>query len=584
MHRLRKLTATAFIHRNPIDVIVHVSIYLISFDSIAPFSLLPPTLFRPHTWSFLPSILIPFTSSRLLSSFTDAYSPPGFTPAKPTLDTNDASTSTSASNPNKLTPLHHRRSFSFSFAQPTASSVAKAAPGSPEKDKRRSILPSSSNNNPGSSSNANTSTSVKPASTSTPLNSSLSSLSLALQKLSMPVPSRPGTSLGVHTAGSEGRGVRAASVEASTSTSTPATSSARPPAPTSHPRPASVAAAAPMQRSATVGDLLFKTPAQPQPRQTTQALGSTSAARPPETKTRISVHEGLVAGKPKGKISFGRSAAAAGPSSSAGTTFRPGGFAPAGAGGSRVFARASKKTSLPVVEGSPVKPGGGAGDADGEEGEGRVNREGASLIERAVERQRGGAVSGDETKAGPSGAVGEASRSDATTAGETTDPPAHAGTTMQAPSAVPLKRDNSRRASLALRLMRDQIAHPSPQAPPHTPVASGSGSADVGAQEGPSADSAPPKRAPSAYRFNLRERPEPKSAPAALKRSASGSGAHVGRGKRVSAEGEGEGGTPERMRGVLRECTVFVDVRTDDGDDAGALFVDMLADMGAKVR
>ena len=34
----------------------------------------------------------------------------------------------------------------------------------------------------------------------------------------------------------------------------------------------------------------------------------------------------------------------------------------------------------------------------------------------------------------------------------------------------------------------------------------------------------------------------------------------------------------------MRECTVFVDVRTDDGDDAGALFVDMLVDMGAKVR
>ena len=348
-----------------------------------------------------------------------------------------------------------------------------------------------------------------------------------------------------------------------------------------------------MHRSATVGDLLFKTPAQPQPRQTTQALGSTSTARPPETKKRISVHEGLVAGKPKGKISFGRSAAAAGPSSSSGSTFRPGGSAPAAAGGSRVFARASKKTSLPVVEGSPVKPGGSAdgGDGDGEgEQEGRVNEEGASLIERAVERQRGGAAAEDEAKAGPFGAAGEArpGHPDATATnagtGETTDPPARAGTSMQAPSAVPLKRDNSRRASLALRLMRDQIAHPSPQAAPQTPVASGSGSANAVAQEGSSADSAPPKRPPSAYRFNLRERPEPKSAPAALKRSASGSGAHVGRGKRVSAEGEGEGGTPERMRGVLRECTVFVDVRTDDGDDAGALFVDMLADMGAKVR
>ncbi|EJD08435.1 uncharacterized protein FOMMEDRAFT_74597 [Fomitiporia mediterranea MF3/22] len=34
---------------------------------------------------------------------------------------------------------------------------------------------------------------------------------------------------------------------------------------------------------------------------------------------------------------------------------------------------------------------------------------------------------------------------------------------------------------------------------------------------------------------------------------------------------------------VLAQCTVFVDVRTDEGDDAGALFVDMLRGLGAKV-
>jgi hypothetical protein len=34
---------------------------------------------------------------------------------------------------------------------------------------------------------------------------------------------------------------------------------------------------------------------------------------------------------------------------------------------------------------------------------------------------------------------------------------------------------------------------------------------------------------------------------------------------------------------VLKNCTVFVDVRTDDGDDAGGLFVQMLRDMGARV-
>jgi len=35
---------------------------------------------------------------------------------------------------------------------------------------------------------------------------------------------------------------------------------------------------------------------------------------------------------------------------------------------------------------------------------------------------------------------------------------------------------------------------------------------------------------------------------------------------------------------VLKSCTIFVDVRTDDGDDAGGLFVDMLKGLGAKVR
>ena len=34
---------------------------------------------------------------------------------------------------------------------------------------------------------------------------------------------------------------------------------------------------------------------------------------------------------------------------------------------------------------------------------------------------------------------------------------------------------------------------------------------------------------------------------------------------------------------VLKHCTVFVDVRTDAGDDAGELFIQMLRDMGARV-
>ena len=36
-------------------------------------------------------------------------------------------------------------------------------------------------------------------------------------------------------------------------------------------------------------------------------------------------------------------------------------------------------------------------------------------------------------------------------------------------------------------------------------------------------------------------------------------------------------------REVLKDCTIFVDVRTEDGDDAGGLFVEMLKGLGARV-
>lgn len=48
--------------------------------------------------------------------------------------------------------------------------------------------------------------------------------------------------------------------------------------------------------------------------------------------------------------------------------------------------------------------------------------------------------------------------------------------------------------------------------------------------------------------------------------------------------------TPEENRSpavnpreVLKDCTIFVDVRTEDGDDAGGLFVEMLKGLGARV-
>lgn len=43
------------------------------------------------------------------------------------------------------------------------------------------------------------------------------------------------------------------------------------------------------------------------------------------------------------------------------------------------------------------------------------------------------------------------------------------------------------------------------------------------------------------------------------------------------------GGAKKSSLRVLKKCAIFVDVRTEQGDDAGALFVDMLRGLGAKV-
>ncbi|KAI0752991.1 hypothetical protein C8Q80DRAFT_1096439 [Daedaleopsis nitida] len=56
-----------------------------------------------------------------------------------------------------------------------------------------------------------------------------------------------------------------------------------------------------------------------------------------------------------------------------------------------------------------------------------------------------------------------------------------------------------------------------------------------------------------------------------------------------SAEGKGKGKEKAEVEqspsalAVLSNCRIFVDVRTDEGDDAGSLFVEMLRDMGAKI-
>ncbi|KAI0044244.1 hypothetical protein FA95DRAFT_1497369 [Auriscalpium vulgare] len=78
-----------------------------------------------------------------------------------------------------------------------------------------------------------------------------------------------------------------------------------------------------------------------------------------------------------------------------------------------------------------------------------------------------------------------------------------------------------------------------------------------------------------------------RSAPGAPGKGA-GTGAHVsasGSNSSGAASGSGSGNGKKKTVSlkVLKSCTIFVDVKTGSGDDAGGLFVDMLRGLGARI-
>ena len=74
-----------------------------------------------------------------------------------------------------------------------------------------------------------------------------------------------------------------------------------------------------------------------------------------------------------------------------------------------------------------------------------------------------------------------------------------------------------------------------------------------------------------------------KTAPSALMKIKGGTGGHVSSGRKGAAEPPTEPSpVPETLK-ILNDCIIFVDVRTDDGDEAGSLFIDMLGGVGARV-
>ena len=72
-----------------------------------------------------------------------------------------------------------------------------------------------------------------------------------------------------------------------------------------------------------------------------------------------------------------------------------------------------------------------------------------------------------------------------------------------------------------------------------------------------------------------------KTAPSTLMKIKGRTGGNVSSGRK-GAEAPDPNLVPETLK-ILNDCIIFVDVRTDDGDEAGSLFIDMLGGVGARV-
>ncbi|KAF8161241.1 hypothetical protein B0H34DRAFT_372141 [Crassisporium funariophilum] len=74
-----------------------------------------------------------------------------------------------------------------------------------------------------------------------------------------------------------------------------------------------------------------------------------------------------------------------------------------------------------------------------------------------------------------------------------------------------------------------------------------------------------------------------KTAPGALMKIKGGTDGHVSSGRKGGAEAAAVPNPAADSLKILNDCVISVDVRTDDGDEAGSLFIEMLEGVGARV-
>lgn len=238
-----------------------------------------------------------------------------------------------------------------------------------------------------------------------------------------------------------------------------------------------------------------------------------------------------------------------------------------GSGARRPLAKASRKTSLPSVMASPAK-----GDNE------------TSPIDEPHESMDGGAIG--QSDANLHDVFMESAQTEITDIltladldGDNVDKKGKGKEREQVISP----RQSPRRASLANALSRSTSSIPQPKGrglmgPPATPP-----STRIGMR---SSSSTLPESISSPGRLSSgpTTRMGSRSAPSALSKIKGGTNGHVSSGRKATNEpSEAMSSKTPADSKILKDCVIFVDVKTDDGDEAGSLFVERLEEMGAKV-
>ena len=383
--------------------------------------------------------------------------------------------------------------------------------------------------------------------------SSLSTLSNALEKLRMPPPSRPNTSMGFNRDGLGGDdddtfGIPIRSKDDETVGRV------------------SLGLGRPefgLKRSATLGASSFKS----------LEVG----ADVPSSSRMSGMTKKPLVQKSLTMFMGGKAGFAGGSQPAAGATMRSG-VRPGLTGKGPIFGGVlrrtiSKKTSLPSVMASPVKGGGTDGGATDE------------IMQDAIQdADRDAQPRGSETVATPT------NNNDVLVLDDLEMQNPFKGKEKEKTSTFGFnasKRVSMISVSHSLSQSLNSLPPPQPKVrglmgPPETPPASGRTGIRSSSSTYPSSSGGSPSQQGTSIGTRSSARIA-KTAPSALMKIKGGTGGHVSSGRKGAAEPLAEPSpVPETLK-ILNDCIIFVDVRTDDGDEAGSLFIDMLGGVGARV-